>query len=161
MRSQVLAARYSLQMPSKTKIPDTRHRRKGWAAKLQLTCQALFLYFPEIPRTPKTTPTPQKPKTLGQHGPQEFPLHDTRRDMHPGVNARVSPRNTYSSHAKVPQRRGGHEATTPSLARTTGPTQNSIPALPVPRVQRRVNPLHKWASNTQPQQPEGTEEHGS
>ena len=161
MRSHVSAARYSLQMPSKTKIPDTRYCRKGWSAKLQLTCQASFLYFPLYPRTPETTPIPPNPQTLDQYGLQEFPLHDIGRGMHPGVNTRVSPRNTYCSYAKVPRGRGRPEATTPSLARTTGPTQNAIPAHPVPRVQGRVNPLRKWASNTQPQHREDTEVHGS
>ena len=76
--------------------------------------------------------------------------------MLPGVNTRVSPRNTNSSYAKVPLGRGRPEATTPSLARTTGPTQRTTPAQPFPRIQRRMNPLHKWASNTRPQHPTRT-----
>ena len=147
MRSHVLAARYSLQMPSKTRLPDTRHSRKRLGGQTPTNVPGIVPQFPFIhqnpkdhPNTPKkTTPTHQKPKTLGQHGPQEVPLHDTRRDIHPGVNTRVSPRNAYSSYAKVPRGRGRPEATTPSLARTTGPTQNTIPAHPIPRLQGRVN----------------------
>ena len=116
MRSHVLAARYSLQMPSHAKIPDTRHSQKGWGgggAKLQLTyVPGMVPLFPLVPQNPK-------------------------RDMHPGMNTKGSPRSTYFSYATVPQGRGRPEATTPSLARTTGPTQNSTPAHPVPRMQGR------------------------